>query len=89
MKTYQQTREIFHQIVRTSKKDSMFLYFILESNEGVCFYSTLEESLGNTFRDVAIYCSIEMKDTLLSLLDHMRKTIEIQVLKEEVILDSL
>ncbi len=29
-------------VITLAKKDSYFLYFLLESHEGLCFYSTLE-----------------------------------------------
>jgi hypothetical protein len=88
-KTHQQTQELFRIVVRTSKKDSMFLYFVLESNEGTAFYSTLEESLGTTYRDIEITCSIEFKSNLIKLLEHIKNEITYEVLLEEIIIDSL
>ena len=45
----------FYQInIRVPKKESAFTYFTLEANEGICFYSTLQESLGRPYRDIEI-----------------------------------
>ncbi|MGK0367106.1 MAG: hypothetical protein ACI9QD_000240 [Thermoproteota archaeon] len=86
---YATTQEIFHIILRTHKKDSSFLYFTLEANENISFYSTLEDSLGTAYRDIDIKCSIELKDSLLGILEHLKNKMEFQVLTESVIKDSL
>lgn len=87
--TYKETQQLLRTVLRTSKYDSMFLYFILESNEGLCYFSTLESSLGTSYRDIDIHCSIELKQTLLKVLEHIGKSIEFEVLLEETVKDSL
>ena len=45
---------IHSYIVDVAKQESSFLYFILESNEGICFYSTLEHQEGDPNRKIVI-----------------------------------
>jgi hypothetical protein len=40
--------------VRVKKEDSAFIYFILESYEGIASYSTLEFKTGDSFRDLEL-----------------------------------
>src|SRR5688572_21219955 len=44
--TYQATKELYYCRLRTPKDESYFVYFTFESHEGLCYYSTMEESLG-------------------------------------------
>ena len=47
----------FHSIrkvIRVKKEDSAFVYFILESHEGICSYSTLDFKPGDAFRDLEL-----------------------------------
>lgn len=66
--------------LKTSKADSAFLYFVLESNEGLCFYSTLDESLGHQYRLIKINYTPEFETQVTNLIDHCNKSIEIEVL---------
>lgn len=88
MDTYKNTQQLYHLVVRTSKNDSMYVYFILESNEGICFYSTLEQSLGQTYRDVEIYCPIEFMQILKNLVANIQKSIKLEILVDKIIIDS-
>lgn len=46
--------ETFNFVIRVPKEESAFIYFQLEANEGLCFYSTLESSLGRPYRDIEL-----------------------------------
>lgn len=65
-------QEICEYIVRLKKEHSSMLYFILESNENIAFYSTLKESSDDAHRDVKISCHISMKQQLDSVLKHFK-----------------
>ncbi|MCB9062733.1 MAG: hypothetical protein H6622_14510 [Halobacteriovoraceae bacterium] len=67
------SNNIFKFTIRVPKSQSAFTYFQLESNEGLCFYSTLEESLGKLYRDIEICGPIEFKDEVNRLLDFLGK----------------
>jgi hypothetical protein len=47
------THSIFRTI-RVRKEDSAFVYFILESYEGITCYSTLESKVGDAHRDLEL-----------------------------------
>jgi len=42
------------KVIRVKKKDSAFVYFILESYEGITSYSTLEFKTGDAYRDLEL-----------------------------------
>ena len=67
-------------ILKTSKKDSAFLYFVLESNEGLCFYSTLDESVGEDYRLIQVNYTQDFQDQIEKLISHCQKSINIEIL---------
>jgi hypothetical protein len=48
--------------VRVRKEDSAFIYFILESQEGVVAYSTLEHEPGDPHRDLEIFIPPDFRE---------------------------
>ncbi len=42
------------QVIRVKKEDSAFVYFILESYEGITSYSTLDFKSGDLHRDLEL-----------------------------------
>ena len=42
------------KVIRVKKEDSAFVYFILESYEGIVSYSTLDFELGQAWRDLEL-----------------------------------
>jgi hypothetical protein len=69
-------------IVRVSKSDAAFLYFTLEANEGVCWYSTLdddEKRLGGTYRDILIMTTEDFSVALENILNDLRQSFPISV----------
>lgn len=86
--TYQQTKQLYYLRLRMPKDDAFFVYFTFESNEGLCFYSTVDESLKGSYRDIDVKCSIEMKDELKALVARLQTEIRLDVLTEETIQDS-
>lgn len=85
---YQQTKQLYYLRLRVPKDDAFFVYFTFESNEGLCFYSTVDESLKGAYRDIDVKCSIEMKDMLMSLIERLQAEIRLDVLTSEIIQDS-
>ncbi len=75
--------DCFYQItIRVPKSDSAFLYFTLEANEGVCFYSTLDHTPGTNFRDIEICGAPEFYLTLKNILHHLENKITISILQD-------
>jgi hypothetical protein len=83
MINYSNSKNLYRTIVRVSKENASFLYFMLESNEGIAFYSTVEESLQESFRDIKITCTPEYHEKVLHLLNFLRKTFPIDLILEE------
>lgn len=88
MGTYSQSKELYYTRLRVAKDDAFFIYFTFESNEGLCFYSTVDDSLKGAYRDIDVRCPIEAKVNLLALLERLRGEMRIDVLTEEVVIDS-
>lgn len=72
--------ETFQIIVRVPKQNSVDIYFILESNEGLCFYSTLEESEGTSYRDINVQGSVAYFDQAYAILQDFQKMISLEFL---------
>lgn len=86
--TYQQSKELYYTRLRVPKDEAYFVYFTFESNEGLCYYSTVDESLKGQFRDIDVKSSIEMKESLKALIARLQTEIRLDVLSEETIQDS-
>ena len=86
--TYQQTKQLYYCILRVPKDEAYFVYFTFESNEGLCFYSTMDESLKGQYRDIDVRCAIELKEPLKALITQLQTQIRLDVLSEETIQDS-
>jgi hypothetical protein len=72
---------VFHTIIRVPKSESAFVYFQLEANEGLCFYSTLENSLGEGHRDIEIKSDISTQVEVERVIDFLKQKIAIEILK--------
>ena len=88
MKTYSQSKELYYTRLRVNKDDAYFIYFTFESNEGLCFYSTVDDSLKGAYRDIDVRCPIETRENLKALIERLQTECRLDVLIEEVIIDS-
>ncbi len=88
MENTKQDNKLLHMVIRVPKKESAFTYFTLESNEGLCFYSTLQESMGQGHRDIDITAHITFKEDVEALLKNLEKSIQIEYLLSEIIEDK-
>lgn len=79
---------LFNFVIRVPKKESSFTYFILEANEGLCFYSTLDWPEGVGYRDIDIRGTMEFKDDVLHLLEKLGELFPIEYLKDGTIRDQ-
>lgn len=85
---YQETKELYYCLLRVPKDEAYFVYFTFESNEGLCYYSTADESLKGQFRDIEVRAPIEARDHLLALIQRLQSEIRLDVLTEQIIQDS-
>ena len=72
--------QFYQIIIRVPKKESAFTYFTLEANEGICFYSTLEESLRQPYRDIEVMGSPEFYDEAKRVLSILQEKFPITYL---------
>ncbi len=80
--------ELFHWILRVPKDQAAFLYFQLEANEGLCFYSTLDKSLKEPFRDIEIFSPEELEPEMRHFIASIQQEVSPIILLEEKIPDS-
>ncbi len=86
--TFQQTKQLYYTRLRVPKDDAYFVYFTFEANEGLCFYSTVDESLRGQYRDIDVKCAVEWRETLVSLIELLKINMRLDVLSSEIISDS-
>ncbi|MCY4645040.1 MAG: DUF4911 domain-containing protein [Bacteriovoracales bacterium] len=86
--TYKNDRLLYEIELRTSRVDSVFLYYILEGWDHLCFYSTLDFEKCQRYRDIRIYCTIEMKPLLQKILLGLDQKISMERLSERVFSDQ-
>lgn len=87
MTYYKETKELYYCLLRVPKDEAYFVYFTFESNEGLCYYSTADESLKGQFRDIEVRTPIETKENLLALIERLKSEIRLDVLDEQIIQD--
>lgn len=80
--------QLVHTIIRVPKEESAFVYFTLEANEGLSFYSTLQDSLGEGFRDIAIKTDESLESELDHLIENLGLEIPIEIRLREKISDK-
>ena len=66
--------------IEVDKKDSSFIYFTLEANEGVCFYSTLDHEVGSPTRQIEINYTSSLENEFLTVFNFLKETIEIKII---------
>lgn len=86
--TFKQTNQLYYSRLRVNKDDAYFVYFTFESNEGLCYYSTVDESLKGQYRDIDVRCPIEARSDLKKLIERLQSELRLDVLTEETILDA-
>jgi hypothetical protein len=79
--------QLFHYIIRLNKEDSAFFYFQLESNDGLCFYSTLPYEAHTQYRDIDLKGDILLHNEVKHLLAQCGEKFKIDFLIDEIIAD--
>ena len=80
--------QLIHTVIRVPKEESAFVYFTLESNEGLAFYSTLEESLGQGYRDIMIKTHDSLEKEFNHLMEALGKEVPMEIILREKINDQ-
>lgn len=86
--TEQASNQLYHHVIRVSKEDSAFVYFQLESNEGLGFFSTLNSSMGEPFRDIEIFSPISLTKEVDHFLSYLGTKIAIQYREKDIVDDK-
>ena len=71
------------KVIRVHRRDSAFLYAILESLDGMTSFSTLPDAPGQEHREIELFISPESLADVNIVLDGMRKKFPIIELGEE------
>jgi hypothetical protein len=77
------TDQIHTIIIRVPKKDSSYVYFTLEANEGLCFYSTLEHQNQSDVRDIQIKLTKSLLNEFLTVYKFLCRNIEVSILEDQ------
>lgn len=85
--TYSDDQLLYKIVLRMPKAASSFFYFALESNENISFYSTQAFEKGQSYRDLEIFATPELKGQLKNLVSHYQETCEFETLEEGLIKD--
>lgn len=72
--------EIIEKVIRVDKANASFVYFILESNEGLSFYSTKESSKNSSYRDISINYSKDFSEQMEAIIDLLAQKFNLQFL---------
>ncbi len=79
--TYLSSGQLFKSTIRVPKEHSVFLYFIIEALEGICFFSTLDFEKGQTYRDIEFSGSIECYEDFQNILKKLAQEIPLTILE--------
>ena len=82
------SNQLIHLTIRVPKEESAFTYFQFESNEGLCFYSTLESSMGQGYRDLDIKGHVSLKSEIFHVIEKLQEKFSVEILTEEIIEDQ-
>ena len=83
-----QKTELFHWIIRVPKDQAAFTYFQLEANEGLSFYSTLDQSLSEAFRDIEIFAPESLGPEMKHFFKSLESEVPLLTILEEKVEDT-
>lgn len=86
---YFKDKKLRNLIIKVPREHSSMLYFILESNDNLSFYSTLSFEKDALYREITLYCTPEFSEQLDNLLEHFHQRYPIKVLEDKIVTDSL
>lgn len=82
-------KKLRNLVIRLAREHSSMLYFVLESNDNVAFYSTLPFKKNALHREITLHCTPELSGQLDNILDHFGKNYPLEILRDELVIDSL
>lgn len=85
---YHEDKKLRNVIVRVPTEYSSMFYFIMEANDNIAFYSTLEFEPNSLFRDITVYCTPELSDYLDGIIRHFQTKYSLTIISDEFIDDQ-
>lgn len=79
---------LLHIVIRVPKEFAAFTYFQFESNEGLCFYSTLDQQRGQGFRDIDLVGSLDFEEEIRHILKQLKLEFPLEILVDETLKDA-
>ena len=76
------TDKLLKLIIEVPKNESSFVYFTLEANEGLCFYSTLPHNEGSQVREIQIFITKSLHNEFLTVFNFLKKKVEIKIVED-------
>ena len=76
------TDKLLNLTIEVDKKDSSFIYFTFEANEGLCFYSTLDHEEGDQKRRIQISLTSSLHNEFLTVFNYLKESIEIKIIED-------
>lgn len=86
--TTDKNHQLRHLILRASKEDSAFIYFQLEANDGLAFYSTLENSLAEEYRDIGLFSPLSLTQEIDHFIQHLGTAVKLEIISDEIVEDG-
>lgn len=83
------TTTLYHLILKVPKEHSAFLYFTLEANEGLGFYSTLQHKVGDLHRLIDIKGPSTFKSEVNRLINKLAESFPIEFILNQEIEDEI
>lgn len=80
-------RKLRRLIIRTPKDKANFVYYLLESHEGLIFHTTLDIDKHLGYRDIMMTGDLTLADEITHLLSEMKQTSNIEILEDRIISD--
>ena len=77
------TDELINLTIEVDKKDSSFVYFTLEANEGLCFYSTLAHEEGDQKRRLSISYTSSLHNEFLTVFNYLKESMDINIIEQD------
>jgi hypothetical protein len=76
-------------IIETPKDESAFIYCVFESNEGLCFYSTIGEILGHPDRKLLVHSPVSINAEFEQMMSYLIKKVPtLKILEDQIVTDS-
>lgn len=69
------SKNFYRKVIRVSKKDSAFIYSILESYEGLTAYSTLDTPKECSYRDIELLMTLDFVTDVENLMKEFGDTV--------------